>query len=125
LNSSYKTHEVETLYDYHSDTLGIRVKNDYEYKSSIELEEDLILDFNQNNQPAALKILNVSKILKVDKSALNNIVKLNMNLKITKEVINLNLHIAVLFRNETLSKSINGLAINNINAPAMKTKLVA
>jgi uncharacterized protein YuzE len=120
-----KTHEVETLYDYHSDTLGIRAKNDYKYKASVELKNDLILDFSQNNQPAALEILNASKLLKVDKSALNNIIKLNMTLKITKEVINLNLHIGVLFQNKTLSKSINGLAINNINANVMETELFA
>lgn len=41
--------DIESMYDYHFDVFGIKVKDDYDYKESVELEEGIILDFDKND----------------------------------------------------------------------------
>ncbi len=60
-------------YDYQSDSLLLHITEDYEYKKSVRLEEDIILDFDKNDVPVALELLNASKTLHVKKSSLINL----------------------------------------------------
>jgi len=70
---TYKTLEIESMYDYHSDVLGIKIADDYDYEESTELEEGIILDFDVNGIPVDLEILDASKVLNVpDKQYLFN-----------------------------------------------------
>ena len=71
---SDKILQIESIYDRHFDVLGIRVVDDYTYNRSIELQEGIILDFDENNVPVALEILDASKLLKLpNKHYLTNI----------------------------------------------------
>ena len=52
-----KTFEVEYFYNKSIDTLGIKVKRDFQYWETIEMDEGILLDFDINNVPNALEIL--------------------------------------------------------------------
>ena len=57
--------EIESRYEHYFDTLAIRAMKHYKYKESIELEERIILDFDENNISITLEILTASKVLKI------------------------------------------------------------
>jgi len=119
-----ETIEIESMYDYHFDVFGIRVKDDYEYKESVELEEGIILDFDKNDIPVALEILDASKIFDVpDKQYLSNRESVNMSIRITDKVISLEIRVMVNIHNNKGVKTMDSSTINNINAPSMKTEL--
>ncbi len=114
------------MYDYHFDVFGIRVKDDYEYKESVELEEGIILDFDKNDVPVALEILDASKIFDVpDKQYLSNRGPVRMSICITDELISLEVEVKVVIHNSRDIKTMDSSAINNIHAPAMKKDLAS
>jgi uncharacterized protein YuzE len=118
-----KSLKIESMYDHHFDVLGIRVKDDYNYEKSIELEEGIILDFDDNNIPVALEILDASKVLKIpEKHYLRNR-RIRMKILINKEVIALHLKVAVTIHNKKETLPLDFSTINNINAPAMNKEL--
>jgi hypothetical protein len=115
--------EIDKCYEYHSDTLGIRVTNKYKYKESVELKKGLILDFSSDNVPVALEILDASKLLRIKKSALRNITNVRMNINISDDLISLDLSISALLRNKLLSGVTKGMAVNEHNMPANNIEL--
>ncbi|MDR3222423.1 MAG: DUF2283 domain-containing protein [Methanobrevibacter sp.] len=115
--------EIEKCYDYYSDTLGIRVTNEYNYKESIELKEGLILDFNKDNVPVALEMLDASKLLRIKKSALRNITNIHMKININSDLIRLDLSVTALLRNKPLSATANSMVINEHNIPIADIEL--
>lgn len=115
--------EIERCYDYHSDTLGIRATNEYEYKESIELKEGLILDFSEEDIPVALEILDASKLLGIKKSALRDITNIRMTININSDLISLDLSISALLRNKPLSATMGGVAVNEHNIPVANIEL--
>ena len=65
LNAKYE-------YNYDLDIVNIKVKKDYIYEESVDLETGVFLDFDKNYFPVNLEILSVSKRLNVDKEFLIN-----------------------------------------------------
>lgn len=116
--------KIEHSYDADADALFINKVGNYDYDESVELRNDVILDFDINLKPSALEILNASKILNVPKYNLKNIKSISMKIGVNKELICLDLSLKVLIHNKTLLKSLNNSAINDINAPVMHTELV-
>lgn len=120
-----ETIQIESMYDNHFDVLGIRVVDDYKYKESVELEEGIILDFDENNIPVALEILDASKVLKIPKKqCLDKRTCIHMNICINDEVILVKLTVGIEIHNRKASMPIDLSTINNINAPVMQTDLV-
>lgn len=120
-----ETLKIESMYDPHFDVLGIRVVDDYKYKESVELEEGIILDFDENNSPVALEILDASKVLKISKKQfLDKKTCIHMNICISDEVILVKLTVSIEIHNRKASMPIDLSAINNINAPVMQTELL-
>jgi uncharacterized protein YuzE len=76
--------EVDYQYDMDVDGLFIYVSKDYNYDTSIELDNDVILDFDEAGTPVALEILNASRVLKVPKYALNGIKEIKMTIKVNE-----------------------------------------
>ena len=64
--------DAEYTYDYELDIINIKVKQEYNYDESVDLETGVFLDFNENQSPVNLEILSVSKRLNVDKEFLIN-----------------------------------------------------
>lgn len=119
-----KTLQIESMYDHHFDVFGIRLVDDYKYKKSVELEEGIILDFDENNVPVALEILDASKVLKIPKKQyLDKRTCVHMNICINDEVIAVKLTIGIKVHNKKESLPLDLLTINDINAPSMQTEL--
>ena len=45
---------LKYMYDYSSDVFGVKVKNDFIYHETVELEDGVLLDFDKNNVPVVI-----------------------------------------------------------------------
>ncbi|MCL2687212.1 MAG: DUF2283 domain-containing protein [Methanobrevibacter sp.] len=114
---------VEHSYDPDADALFISKVADYEYDESVELTNDVYLDFDMNGEASAVEVLNASKVFNVSKFSLKNIGPISMKIGVNEKLICLELSIGVLVHNKELLKSLNHSAVNDINAPIMNTEL--
>ncbi len=114
---------VEHSYDPDADALFINKVKDYDYDESVELTNDVILDFDVEGEASAVEILNASKVFNVSKFSLNNIGPISMKIGVNEKLICLELSIGVLIHNKESLKSINHSAVNDIDAPIMQTEL--
>ena len=64
INDSF---EVEYKYDYTYDVLAIKVTRPFKYNKTVEMDEGVLLDFDADNVPVSLEILDASKRLDVPK----------------------------------------------------------
>ena len=112
-----------TKYYIDEDIFLIKTFDKYEYETSLELEEGVILDFDINNNPIALEILDASKIFKLkDKNLFNSIKKLEMNVEATEELIRVKVEIE--FNQKNKISSLKSYVLNTIKAPVMETEIV-
>lgn len=120
-NKSYK---VKSMYDSHTDVLAFQIKNDYEYSESIELDNGILLDFDNNYIPVSLEILDASKKLNVPKYSLHK-VNLNMEINIDKNIISVKAIFEVNIHEKKQSTNFN-LSNNNFNhIPDINISLIA
>ena len=110
-------------YDYVGDSLFIYCIDSYEYDVSLELDNDVILDFDINGKPVAFEFLNASKIFNLDKSYFKNLVKINIQSNITEDLISLKVQLLVLVHNKNQVFDINRITSNLSNIPVMETVL--
>lgn len=115
--------EVDYNYDGEVDALFIRVRKDFSYAASVELNDNVILDFDSNNVPVVLEILNASKILNTTKFSLSNIQKIKMNVDVSDESIGLKLDLNVLTHNQT--QKVDTFTSNDTGIPPIQTELVS
>lgn len=124
---SENSFDVEVRYEHHFDTLAIRVTHSYKYKESVELEEGIILDFDEENVPVALEILNASKILKVPKYSLNNPkqdMEINMQVMVNETTIILKALFEIRVHNNPQKYEVESFTSNNSQIPNLKAELV-
>ncbi|MDO8869636.1 MAG: DUF2283 domain-containing protein [Methanobacteriaceae archaeon] len=115
--------EIEYKYDLEVDALFINVKNDYEYDTSIELNNEVILDFDKNGNPVALEILSASNILKTPKYSLKRINNIKMNVDINEKSIGLKLFLGVIIHNKEQIHSVNTFTSNDTGIPNIETEM--
>jgi len=95
--------EVEYKYDMEVDALFINIKKDYEYDTSIELDNDVIMDFDKNSVPVALEVLNASRVL--------------------KKSIGLKVFLGVTIHNKEQIHSVDTFTSNDTGIPNIETEL--
>ncbi len=115
--------EVDYQYDMEVDGLFIYVSQDYQYNTSIELDNDVILDFDKGGIPVALEILNASHVLKVPKYALNGIEEIKMTINVNEKSISLKAGFCVILHNREQTQLVDTFTSNDIGIPAMETEL--
>ncbi len=115
--------EVDYQYDMEVDGLFIYVSQDYQYNTSIELDNDVILDFDEAGTPVALEILNASHVLKVPKYALNGIEEIKMTIKVNEKSISLKAGFGVILHNREQTQLVDTFTSNDIGIPATETEL--
>jgi uncharacterized protein YuzE len=108
-------------YDYQNDSLFLYVSHDNEYKESIELGENIILDFDKHYVPIALEILDASKVLGIEKFILNKGFKLNMEIGINEVSISIKALFKVFKHQKLIDAPVNATTTNDINIPTMQT----
>ena len=118
-----RNNQVVYDYDYIGDSLFIYCIDSYEYDVSLELDNDVILDFDINGKPVAFEFLNASKIFNLDKSYFKNLVNINIPSNITEDLISLKVQLLVLVHNKNQVFDINRTTGNLSNIPVMETVL--
>ncbi|AEH07216.1 DUF2283 domain-containing protein [Methanothermococcus okinawensis] len=111
---------ISVDYDFENDDLFV-YKKGAKSKMTIDLD-DVLLDFD-NKGIVGMEILDASKIFKVDKyDLLKNLIKFEAVIKITKDVIKLNMKLEVLKRNKEIVResTIKGLNYNGLNEGEME-----
>ena len=112
--------EVDALFIYKVNYVG-----GSDYEESIELNADIILDFDKEGFPIVLEVLNASNVFKLPKSSIGNIDNIQMSVGISEKIINLNINMEVLNGNIKELKSTNSMAINDINLPNIDAELAS
>ncbi|MCC7558364.1 MAG: DUF2283 domain-containing protein [Methanobacteriaceae archaeon] len=116
-----KTFKMDKDYDVQNDVLYLRIKDDYKYKESIEIEDNIIVDLDVNYRPVALEIVEATSILDVSKFSLKKLIKWDMYIKIDEYSIRINASFIVPVRHKKVEKPITAKTMNDINLPNIQT----
>ena len=115
--------EVIYRYDSSSDTLGIKVTRNFEYDETIEMDDGILLDFDVDNVPVSLEILDASKRFDLDNGSLKNIICLKADICVDKKTILINATIGVLIDDVENKQIIQSYASNYAKIPEISTQL--
>ncbi len=118
------SYEVEYMYDESADILGIKATRDFTYHETIELDEGLLLDFDEDNVPTALEIHDASKRLNVPKNSLNKLIFFHMKVTVDAKSISINAIFGLLIHNKENKQELESFTSNNYNIPNMEADLV-
>ena len=115
--------ELDYNYDSSCDVLVVKVKRDFTYAKTVEMDEGVLLDFDINNVPISLEILDASKIFKVPKGSLNNPSSFNMNVFVNEDSIKIDVRMSLLNEYHHENTKLDSLVNNYANIPSMETTL--
>ncbi len=115
--------ELDYNYDSSCDVLVVKVKRDFTYAKTVEMDEGVLLDFDINNVPISLEILDASKIFKVPKGSLNNPSSFNMKVCVNEDSIKIDVRMRLLNEYHHENTKLDSLVNNYANIPSMETTL--
>ena len=115
--------EVVYKYDFASDILGVKVKRNFIYQETVEMNEGLLLDFDQDNIPVSLEVHDASKRFNVPKYSLKEPVFFNMDVNVNEKFIGMNVNIIFLIHNKEDCHIIEEYTSNKYNIPKIETEL--
>ena len=115
--------ELDYNYDSSCDVLVVKVKRDFTYAKTVEMDEGVLLDFDINNVPISLEILDASKIFKVPKGSLNNPSSFNMKVCVNEDSIKIDVRMSLLNEYHHENTKLDSLVNNYANIPSMETTL--
>lgn len=111
------------MYDYSSDVLGVKVKNDFIYHETVELEDGVLLDFDKNDVSVSLEIMDASKRFNIPKSSLNDLKFFNMTVVVDNKFITINVVIGVLIHNNENKQILESFTVNKYGIPNITADL--
>lgn len=114
---------LKYMYDYSSDVFGVKVKNDFIYHETVELEDGVLLDFDKNNVPVSLEIMDASKRFNIPKSSLNDLKFFNMTVVVDNKFITINVVIGVLVHNNENKQILESFTVNKYGIPNITADL--
>lgn len=117
-----KKFHVNTEYDYKYDIYSITVDENFIFKKSLELEDGVILDFNEDGIPISIEILDISERLDLSKHLLNN-ATINMEINCNPDILKVEISFFYKVHEMEMEKSIDSKLANNFNIPDMHTEL--
>ena len=115
--------ELDYNYDSSCDVLVVKVKRDFTYAKTVEMDVGVLLDFDINNLPISLEILDASKIFKVPKGSLNNPSSFNMKVCVNEDSIKIDVIMEVVIDYHHENTKLDSLVNNYANIPSMETTL--
>lgn len=116
--------EMISKYDANTDALFLKIKKPYFYKESVELANNIMLDFSEDDVPVALEILDASKYFHVKPFSLRNF-NFEMTIDVKKDTIHLEAVLMFLVHQKKENRPVDLLAVNDMNIPAMQTNYEA
>lgn len=114
---------LKYMYDSSSDVLGVKVKNDFIYHETVELEDGVLLDFDKNDVPVSLEIMDASKRFNIPKSSLNDLKFFNMTVVVDNKFITINVVIGVLIHNNENKQILESFTVNKYGIPNITADL--
>lgn len=115
----FKKFEIDTDYDMQFDIYTITVKDDFKFGHSLELEEGIILDFDENNIPISIEILDISERLNINKNEINSA---NVQMKIisTEDILEITIDFYYIVHEQEFSQTFDSKIANTFNIPQME-----
>ena len=107
-------------YDVQTDALFFFVPGDYDYKKTVRMSEDLLLDLDQNEVPVAIEILHASKVFGINsKYPLTQPIGIVINIDIAEDLITLEAHFKIIIRQKTELRPVKAEINNLFNLPKL------
>lgn len=113
--------ELDYSYDASFDILVVKVKRDFTYAKTVEMDLGVLLDFDINNLPISLEILDASKIFKVPKGSLNNPSSFKMRVCVNEDAIKIDVRMRILVNYHQENTTLDYLVNNYANVPSIET----
>lgn len=113
--------ELNYNYDSSFDILVVKVKRDFTYAKTVEMDEGVLLDFDINNLPISLEILDTSEIFKVPKGSLNNPSSFKMRVCVNEDSIKIDVRMRILVNYHQENTTLDYLVNNYANVPSIET----
>ena len=113
-----KTFNAKTEYNYDLDIYSITSCENIEFGKSLEIEEGIILDFDIDNIPIAIEILDISKRLKISKNAIKSS-NAHMKIKSIDDVLEVCITFFIRTEDKEFKETIDSKVINSLNIPEM------
>jgi uncharacterized protein YuzE len=114
--------KLKVDYDHENDSLFLYHNEEGYSEFSEFLTDDIVMDFNENDIPVALEILNASKHFNKKKTSFLNIGQCTVKISINKEKIMFSIKLGINVHNKLTSlKPINLVKANDINLSSSET----
>ena len=114
--------EVDYRYDYAYDVLIIKVTRPFEYEKTIEMDKGVLLDFDVDDVPVSLEILDASQRLNVPKYSLKNLIDFKMSVSVDEKSICVCANFKIMLRNREQTPVLEAFTSNYSNIPSMQTE---
>lgn len=90
---------------------------------TVELEDGVLLDFDKNDVPVSLEIMDASKRFNIPKSSLNDLKFFNMTVVVDNKFITINVVIGVLIHNNENKQILESFTVNKYGIPNITADL--
>jgi uncharacterized protein YuzE len=117
MKSPDKELKMKKDYDFLNDSLFMYIEGEKDYKESIEVGDNLILDFDKDYKPISFEILNISQVLGVKKFSIKNLKKIIGNIGVSDDTICVRLSFIVPIHEKKINKPILMQTKNDIDIP--------
>ena len=114
-----KTFKAKKDYDYDLDIFTITSCDDFDFKHSLEIEEGIILDFDVNDFPISIEILDISERLNLNKEQVQSS-NVHMKVKSSKDILEVCITFFVKIQEREISETIDSKIVNDYNIPEME-----
>ena len=114
-----KEFKVNTDYDSALDIYTITVDEDFEFQKSLEIEDGVILDFDKDNIPISIEILDISKRLAIKRQEVASS-SVNMKISCNPEILEICIVFFYSVQNEEFEKIIDSKLANTFNIPQIE-----
>ena len=114
-----KEFKVNTDYDYSLDIFTITVDEEFEFNHSLEIDDGVILDFDKDNIPISIEILDISKRLSIKKQEVRSST-ISMKIICTPEILEVSIVFLYEVHDEIFEKTIDSKLVNIFNIPQME-----
>ncbi len=116
--------QIKKDYDFQSDILYLRIVDDYHYQESLEIGNNLILDFDKHHHPVAVEILDASKVLNISKYSLQTDFNLEMEISVGKDLISVHAQFVLSLHQKRIPVVRDFRTLNDIRLPSQEVGLV-
>ena len=118
-----KTFKAKTEFDYDLNIYTITSCENSEFGKSLEIEEGIIMDFDTNDMPISIEILDISERLNLSKDEIKNS-NAHMNIKSTKDILEICVTFFIKIHDSEFRQTIDSKIANNFNIPEMEFAIV-